>query len=214
MKYLILNTLVITSLLFVGCSEDSEEDTNTNTYNLQAVNLSAPNSGLLTGSYSNGTTGSIFLARTNIGSDFVNGVAVTNIQTDTSITLDNGYTSQSSGVSKIDANGFTLEINDTTTCSITSGEQVLPTSASVGAVSSSTAIYSCDDSTYRTVSWEVSNAGSGNAYYILDTVISGATQSENTTTLTITPNNEVIYYKLYVNIIADDITATFEGSID
>lgn len=45
-------------------------------------------------------------------------------------------------------------------------------------------------------------------------MISGVLQSESTTTITITPQNKIIYYKVYVNVIAQGITASFEGDVN
>lgn len=216
MKVYLIHTVLLLGLLLSGCgSDDSSEETNDNSYNLRAINLSTSLSFLLEGSYSNGLEGSIFVSRTDAGNDYVNGVSVSKVKTDTSITLNNGYTSQESSISLIDSNGFTLAFDDTLAyCTLTTNSQIIPTSAKVGDTSEGTSIYSCDDSTNRTVSWKLTNANNGNAYYIFDTVISGASQSKNTTTLTITPDNKIIYYKVFVDIIAQDVQATFEGSVN
>ena len=216
-KYIGLTLATVLSLGFSGCGESSGDSTppNTNVYNLSAINTIAPVSGLLEGGYSNGITGSLFLSRTNTGNDFVNGISVSKIKTDTSITLSNGYTSKSSSTALVDDNGFTLANNGTdANCTLTSNTQVIPTTASIGATSSATAIYSCDNSTIRAFTWKLLDAGGGNAYYIIDAVITGAAQSKSTTTLTITPQNTATYYKVYVDVIASGITGTFSGAIN
>jgi len=93
--------------------------------------------------------------------------------------LDNGYTSQGFTIASIDNNGFTLSTIDekSTKCTLSTNAEILPTVAKIGATSEGTAIYSCDDSTDRTASWSLSDAGNGNANYIIKTVISGASQS-------------------------------------
>lgn len=220
MKKSTLGTLVF--LLFIGfsgCRSSSDDSTpptpNNNTYNLQVINKTTGISTLLQGGYSNGVKGSLSLITLNDGTDIINGIPVLKVKSDSSITLDNGYTSQDSSISLIDDNGFTLAFDDTLAyCTLTTDRQIVPTAATIGTISSATAIYSCDDSTNRTITWSLADAGNGNAYYVFKTVITGTVQSEGTTTITITPQNKIIYYKGYVNVIAQGITGTFEGSVN
>ena len=220
MKKIILGILTLSLLIgFNGCSSSSDDTVetppNNNTYNLRTINTTTGISTLLQGGYSTGVTGSLSIIKLDDGTAIINGIPVLKAKSNTSITLDNGYTSQSSSISLIDDNGFALAFDDTLAyCTLTTDRQAMPTAAVIGAESSSAAIYSCDDSTNRTMSWSLVDAGNGNAYYIFDTVISGALQSENTTTITITPQNDIIYYKVHINIIADGITATFEGDVN
>ncbi|PHS59128.1 MAG: hypothetical protein COB17_00940 [Sulfurimonas sp.] len=189
--------------------------TTTTTYNLREINKLTNVSALLKGGYSNGVSGSLFIVKTNAGNDYVNGMLVTKISSNTSITLDNGYTSQASGTSKIDTNGATLAFDDTLAyCTLITTAEIMPINAEIGDTSTGTSIYSCDDSTNRTMSWRLTDAGNGNAYYILDTVMTGALQSENTTTIIITPENKVIYLKVSGNLIAEGITFSFEGAVN
>ncbi len=218
MNKLTLVILALTSLLWFTACSNSDDNTpapNNNTYNLQVINKTTGISTLLQGGYSNGVKGSLSLIKLNDGTDIINGIPVLKIKSDTSITLDNGYTSQDSSISLVDDNGFTLAFDDTLAyCTLTTDRQIIPTAATIGTTSSGTAIYSCDDSTNRTMTWSLSDAGNGNANYILKTVITGTVQSEGTTTITITPQNKIIYYKIYVNVIAQGITGTFEGSVN
>ncbi len=187
---------------------------NNNVYNLRAVNLAAPLSIMVKGGYSNGTTGSLFLYKDTYGTDTLDGTPVTIMGSDVSITLDNGYTSQGSSFALIDNNGFTRAFDDTSAyCTLRTAPQVVPTDAKIGATSSATSIYDCDNNTMRTMSWSLTDAGNGNAYYTFDTVVTGAIQSENTGTYTITPASSPIYYKLDVNLIAQGITGSFEGEV-
>ena len=218
MKKLILGFLALIMLInFNGCSGSSSNSTppNNNTYDLRAVNKTTSISALLKGGYSNGTKGSLTFARLDDGDDIINGISVKKVKSDTSMTLDNGYTSQNSSISLIDENGFTLAFDDTLAyCTLTTDADILPTAATVGATSNGAAIYSCNDNTNRTISWSLIDAGGSNANYIFKTVISGALQSENTTTITITPQNKIIYYKIHVDVIAQGITGTFEGDVN
>jgi len=219
MKNLTLATSVFALLLGFSCCGSSSgggaPTPNNNIYNLRTINTLTGISALLKGGYSNGTKGSLSIVRLDDGSDILNGIPVKKIKYNASITLDNGYSSQDSSVSSVDGNGFTLAVNDGSThCKLTTNKQVVPTDAKIGATSSTTAIYSCDDSTNRTMSWSLSDAGNGNANYIFKTVISSASQSENTETVTITPQNKIIHYKIYVNVIAQDVTVSFEGDVN
>jgi hypothetical protein len=212
MKRLVLG---IVALGLSGCGGGSSDAPNENTYNLRAINKTVNISTLLKGSYSNGTKGSLFLSTADEGNDIINGVSVKKIKSSTSITLDNGYTSQNSSISLIDNNGFALAFDDATAyCTLTSSAKVIPTNAKIGATSSGTSIYSCDDGTNRTSSWKLTNANNGNANYIFKTIISGASQSESTSTITITPANKIIHYKINVNIIAQSLTGVFEGDVN
>ena len=212
----------LAGMLFLsGCGGGSSGNStpvtppNNNVYNLRAVNLAAPLTAMLQGGYSNGVTGSLFLYKANYGNDVVDGIPVTVMGSDVSITLDNGYTAQDFGFSFIDENGFMRAFDDTLAlCVLTSAPQVVPTDAKVGATSPGSSVYKCDNNTIRTASWSLTDAGNGNAYYTFDTVITGALQSENTTTVTITPASSPIYYKLDLNIIAQGITGSFEGDVD
>ncbi len=187
---------------------------NVNTYNLRAVNFATPLSAMLKGGYSNGTTGSLFFYKDTYGTDTLDGVPVTIMGSDISITLDNGYTSQNSSFGLVDNNGFTRAFDDIlASCTLRTAPQVVPTDAKIGATSPSTSIYDCDNNTMRTISWRLTDAGNGNAYYTFDTIITGALQSESTTTLTITPASLPIYYKLDLNLIAQAITGSFEGEV-
>jgi len=214
MKNLTLVTLVFTLFIgFNGCGGTPAP--NNNTYNLRTINTLTGISTLLKGGYSNGTKGSLSMVRLDDGSDILNGIPIKKVKYNTSIILDNGYSSQESSVSSVDSNGFALAIDDgTTQCTLTNNKQIVPTDAKIGAISSSTAIYSCDDSTNRTLSWSLTDAGNGNADYIFKTVISGVSQSENTETVTITPQNKIIHYKIYVNLIAQGVTGSFEGDVN
>lgn len=58
------------------------------------------------------------------------------------------------------------------------------------------------------------DAGSGNAYYVINRVTTGTSHSDETVTVTITPENKVTYYKTYVNLPDDGITATFQGNVN
>ena len=218
MKKLTLGILLFALLIgFSGCGGSSSSDTppNNNTYDLRSVNKTTGISTLLQGGYSNGTKGSISLIRLDDGSDIINGIPVKKVKSNTSITLDNGYTSQDSSISLIDDNGFTLAFDDTLAyCTLTTDRQAIPTNAPIGTTSSAAAIYSCNDSTNRTITWSLTDAGGGNAHYIFNTVISGALQSESTTTITITPQNKIIHYKVYVNVVAQGITGSFEGDVN
>ena len=218
MKKLFLNVLTLGLVVgFNGCgSSDNSTPPNNNTYNLRAINKVTGISTLLKGGYSNGVKGSVSVVRLDDGKDIINGIPVVKIKTNTSITLDNGYTSQGYSISSIDNNGVTLSTVDekSTKCTLTTNVEAFPTVATVGTTSKGTAIYSCDDSTNRTYSWSLADAGKGNANYTFKTVISGASQSENSTTVTITPQNKIIHYKIYVNVTAQDITGTFEGDVN
>ena len=63
------------------------------------------------------------------------------------------------------------------------------------------------------MSWALTDAGNGNAYYTFDTIITGAILSESTTTITVTPASLPIYHKVDVNVIAQGFTGSFEGEI-
>ena len=199
---------------FSGCGDSSSSDSNNNTYNLRAINKMTGISALLKGSYSNGIKGSMTMTKLDDGADIINGVPVTRVKANTSLTLDNGYTSQNTSISLIDENGFARAFYDTTTtCTLSTNPEIVPTAAAVGTTSNGTAIYSCDDNTHRTTSWSLSDAGGGNANYTAKVVISGSLQSESTSTVTITPQNQIIHYKIDTNIIAQGITASFEGDV-
>ena len=138
MKKLTLGTLVFLLLIgFSGCGSSSDESTpptpNNNTYDLRAINKTTGISALLQGGYSNGTKGSISLIRLDDGTEIINGIPVLKVKSNTSITLDNGYTSQNSSISLIDDNGFTLAFDDTLAyCTLTTDRQVVPTNATIG----------------------------------------------------------------------------------
>lgn len=218
MKKLVLNVLTLGLVVgFNGCgSSDNSTPPNNNTYNLRAINKVTGISTLLKGGYSNGVKGSISVVRLDDGTDIINGIPVVKVKTNTSITLDNGYTSQGYSISSIDNNGFTLSTVDekSTKCTLTTNAEIIPIAATVGTTSKGTAIYSCDDSTTETDSWSLSDAGNGNANYTFKSVTSGASQSEDIETVTITPQNKVIHDKIYVNVIAQGITGTFEGDVN
>jgi hypothetical protein len=211
----LLAVMLIVLLSGCGASGSDESTPNTNTYDLQKVYLTKSASALLKGSYSNGITGSLSLIISDDGTSYVNGVATSNIKTDTSITLSNGYNSQNYAVEKKNSNGFMLEsvAKDGTICSLTSDIYSIPSNAGIGEKSPSTSIYSCSDSTFMTLTWSLVDAGGGNAKLIIKTVITGASQSESETTITIDANSNPINYKIYVNVIANNVTGNFEGAI-
>ena len=222
-KFKNIGLALLTATLLLGlsgCGEDDKQgDTpeapNTNMYDLRAINKTTGISALLKGGYSNGVKGSLNLVRLDAGDEIINGIEVKKVKTDTSITLDNGYSSQSSAISFVDTNGFLRAVYEVpTTCALTTDAQVLPTNATIGATSNGTAIYSCDDNTNRTISWNLEDGSNGNAKYISKSVITGVKQSESTTTLTITPDNKIVHYKVFVHIIANDITGSFEGDVN
>ena len=216
MRKSILKLSILSIPLFIslnGCGDNTSD--NTNTYDLRMVNKAVGISSLLKGSYSDGTKGSILLVKTDAGNDNINGILVNKIKSDTSITLDNGYTSQSTTIDFVDENGCIIAFyEDSTYCTLITEREILPIDAKIGTNSKGTSIYSCDDDTDRTVSWSLVDAGNSNANYIFKSVISGVAQSESISTITITPQNKIIHYKVYTDVIAKGVNATFEGDVN
>jgi len=213
--------VAITAILLCGCGGGGGDGgtitniSNNNDYNITKVLLTDNATALLNGSYSTGVTGSMLVTFANAGQGYVNGIETTNIETNTSLSLNNGNTSQLSAISKRNNYGIMLEglRDDGVTCTLTSVPYTISPSLKVGASSPNDLIYSCTDSTFITLTWSLTNATNGNANFVQTSSTTGAENINSITTITIDENSNPIYYKIDVNNIDFGVTGIFEGLI-
>ncbi len=202
---------------FNGCSEDEDSvAVNTNKYDL-AKAMITPYSGLLDLTYSTGATGSLYISKTVIGDILVNGQTGTLLSQPSTVSV-NGTVISVDGNVSIDSNGNTIQTvsNDGSsviTCNLTSSPEAMPVDAQIGAKSNIVRTYNCDDGSLRATTWELKDAGNGNAIFAYRTIVSGAYQSETFGEYTFTPDLSPIYVKMNFDY-KNGITAEAKGQLN
>ncbi len=216
-----LTTILIaglTTVSFTACGGSdggSDAPVNNTEYDLREA-MVAPYAGLLDLSFSTGDTGSVYVSKVVSGTTIINGLPATVLDEELNMSV-NGINVNADATAIVDTYGNTVEtettIDGTTvTCDLSSGPEPMPTNAKVGAKSDITRTYNCDDGTLRAYTWELKDAGNGNAKLVYTTIISGAAQSESISEFTFTGDISPVFMKIDVDY-KNGNTMTANGSI-